>query len=73
MLYVIVDGSIYRLGDTIGVNGRTGTTETIATGIAVGTLAFVVTGWRAKMVAGTSVAAYLERDAQILPPARSLP
>ena len=58
MLYVIVDGSTYRLGGIISVTGRGGTTEAIATGIAVGTLAFVVTGRRAEIAAGTSVTAF---------------
>ena len=71
MLYIIVDGSTYRLGGIISVKGRGGTTEAIATGIAVGTLAFVVTGRRAEIAAGTRVTAYLDRDARILP--RTLP
>lgn len=66
MLYIIVDGSTYRLGGAISVNGRSGTTEAIATGIAVGTLAFVVTGRRAEIAAGTAVTAYLDRDAHLL-------
>ena len=71
MLYIIVDGSTYRLGGIISVKGRGGTTEAIATGIAVGTLAFIVTGRRAEIAAGTRVTAYLDRDAHILP--RTLP
>ena len=43
------------------------TTEAIATGVAVGTLAFVVTGRRAEIAAGTPVTAYIERDTEILP------
>ena len=71
MLYIIVDSSTYRLGGIISVTGRGGTTEAIATGIAVGTLAFVVTGRRAEIAAGTSVTAFLDHDAHISPRAPS--
>jgi hypothetical protein len=71
MLYVIVGGSTYRLGGIISVTGRGGTTEAIATGIAVGALAFVVTGRRAEIAADTSVTAFLDRDAHISPQAPS--
>jgi hypothetical protein len=65
MLYVIVNGSTYRLGGFISAKGRGGVTEAIATGIAVGTLAFVVTGRRAEIATVTPVTAYLDRDIRI--------
>ena len=67
MLYVTVGDRTIRLSGSIGVKGRGGTTEAIATGVAVGTLAFVVTGRRAEIAAGTPVTAYIERDTEILP------
>lgn len=57
MLYIIVNGSTYRLGGFISAKGRSGITEAISTGIAVGTLAFVVTGRRAEIATGTPVTA----------------
>jgi hypothetical protein len=67
MLYVTVGDRTYRLGGVIGVKGRGGTTEAIATGLAVGTLAFVVTGRRAEIPAGTAVTAYFDRDVRVDP------
>lgn len=62
MLYVTVDGAKYRIGGSVGVRGRSGTTGTVATALAVGTLAFVVTGKRAEIATGSPISAYVDRD-----------
>ena len=67
ILYVTVGHRTIRLSGSIGVKGRGGTTEAIATGVAVGTLAFVVTGRRAEIAAGTPVTAYIESDTRFFP------
>ena len=65
MLYIVLNGRPVRLSGVVGARGRNGTAGTVAVAIAAGTLAFVVTGKRAEIAAGTRVYAYLDRDLQI--------
>lgn len=65
LLYLVVNDHTIRLGGRLGRRGEGGTTETVLTAVAVGTLAFIVTGKSAVIPAGTLLSGYLDRDAEI--------
>lgn len=68
ILYLKLDGRTVRLTGALGVAGEGGTTETVLTAIAIGALAFVVTGKSAVLPAGTELVAITDRSVE-LPPA----
>jgi hypothetical protein len=59
LLYAELENRTIRLTGSIGNRGQGGTTETVLTAIAVGTLAFIVTGKSAEIKAGTEMSGYL--------------
>lgn len=59
LLYVELENRSIRLTGSIGNRGEGGTTETILTAIAIGTLAFIVTGKSAEIKKGTELSGYL--------------
>jgi hypothetical protein len=58
------------LGGRVGVKGKSGTAAAVATAIAAGTLAFMVTGKSAEIAVGTPMTAFLDREIRIAPTVR---
>jgi len=65
LLYAELENGTIRLNGSIGNRGKGGTTETILAAIAIGTLAFVVTGKSAEIKAGTEMSGYLTSQALV--------
>lgn len=61
ILYVKLKGRTVRVSGTLAVAGQGGTTETVLTAIAAGTLAFAVTGKSAVLEPGTELFVHTER------------
>jgi len=62
VLYLELRGRTIRLSGALSSRGESGTTETVLTAIAAGTLAFAVTGKSATIEPGTKLEAILDRD-----------
>lgn len=62
VLYLMIDGRPVRLSGHLNAQGKSGTTGTVLTAIAAGSLAFVVTGKTAVLLPGQILSAWLERD-----------
>ncbi len=60
-LYVTLGDRTVRISGALSARGRSGTTETVLTGIAAGLFAFAVTGKSAEVQPGTIVQAILDR------------
>ncbi|WP_109354768.1 hypothetical protein [Sphingorhabdus sp. EL138] len=65
LLYAELENRTLRLQGTIGARGKGGTTETVLAAIAIGTLAFVVTGKSANIKKGTELSGYLTSAATL--------
>jgi hypothetical protein len=67
MLYIELGDRTVRVNGSIGASGKGATTETVATAILAGTIAFAVTGKSATIEKGTKLQARLERDIWVTP------
>ncbi|ASK88358.1 hypothetical protein [Sphingorhabdus sp. SMR4y] len=65
LLYAELKNGTVRLKGSIGNRGKGGTTETVLTALAIGTLAFVVTGRSAEIKAGTEMSGYLTSQTSV--------
>jgi len=65
LLYAALDNQTIRLQGVVAARGKGGTTETVLAAMAIGTLAFFVTGRSAEIPAGTELSGYLSSDARI--------
>lgn len=62
VLYLVVDGRPVRMSGQLSAEGEGGTTETVLTALAAGTLAFVITGKSAALPTGRILVASLDRE-----------
>lgn len=67
ILYLKLDGRSVRLSESLGAAGKGGTTGTVLSAIAAGTLAFVVTGKTAVIEVGTELVATIDRPISLRP------
>lgn len=72
VLYLEVSGRTVRMTGILSAAGKGGTTETVLTAIAAGTLAFAITGKTAIIPKGTALDASLDRSVK-LPTIAALP
>lgn len=63
--YIIIDGKPVRMSGRLSAAGENGTTETVLTAVAVGMLAFPVTGKSATIPKGTWLRALLDKSVTI--------
>lgn len=61
ILYLKLGGRPLRVSGTLSIAGQGGTTETVLTALAAGTLAFAVTGKSAVLEAGTELFVHTDR------------
>lgn len=65
IMYMIIDGRPVRMSGRLSAAGENGTTETVLTAVAVGMLAFAVTGKSATIPKGTRLRALLDKSVTI--------